>query len=169
MKIGYDAGLYREIASLHLNEIVQVENRKGERTTIHITNITKLSWRELQLLMPEGADRFTKMILLFERHRGITVKLVSPVRGQKLTHQETAEISAYVRIFRENEFRVHSQVNNYITDNDLWSAFPTIRSLNDHGRFTEVPGIQPKYFEVACELTGISSGDGLPLDAFRKY
>lgn len=169
MKIEYNAGLYREIASLHLDEIVQVENRKGERTTIHITNITKLSWRELQLLMPEGADRFSKMVLLFERHCGIATKLASPVRGQKLTHQETAEINAYVSIFRENEFCAHSQVNNYITDNDLWSAFPTIRSLNDHGRFTEVPGIQPKYFEVVCELTGISGGDGLPLDTFRKY
>ena len=169
MKTEYDARLYRKIANLHLDEIVQVENRKGERTTVHITNITKLSWRELQLLMPEGADRFSKMVLLFERHLGIATSLSPPVRGQRLTDQETAEINAYVSIFRENSFCAHSQVNSYITDNGLWSEFPTIRSLNDHGRFTEVPGIQPKYFEVVCELTGISGGDGFPLDAFRKY
>lgn len=169
MKTEYDANLFRKIASLQLDEIIQVENRKGARTTIHVSNITKLSWRELQLLMPEGADRFSKMVLLFERHCSAIAETAHQLRGQKLTLQETAEINAYVKIFRETGFTKHSQVNNYITDNKLWGIFPKIRSLNDHGRFTEVPGIQPKYFEIICQLSGIAGGNGLPLDAFRRY
>jgi hypothetical protein len=169
MKAEYDANLYRKIASLQLDEIVQVENRKGARTAIHVSNITKLSWRELQLLMPEGADRFSKMVLLFERHSRTATESAPQLRGQRLTPQETAEVNEYVQIFRENQFSTHSQVNNYITNNQLWSIFPIIRSLNDHGRFKEVPGIQPKYFEIVCQLSGIAGGDGLPLYAFRKY
>lgn len=169
MKIDYDANLYRKIASLQLDEIVQVETRKGTRTTIHITDITKLSWRELQLLMPKGVDRFSKMTLLFEGHGNVLAGSVNQIRGLKLTSKETVEVNAYTNIYRENNFSKHSQVNDHITDNDLWSMFPTIRSLNDHGKFMEVPGIQPKYFEIVCGLLGISGGDGLPLDAFRKY
>lgn len=169
MKAEYDANLYQKIANFQLDEIVQVENRKGSRTTIHITNITKLSWHELQLLMPEGANRFSKMILLFERYGNATEGSVLQIRGQKLHPKETVEINAYIKIFRENNFSMHSQVNNYISDKKLWSVFPTIRSLNDHGRFTEIPGIQPKYFEIICRLLEISGGNGFPLDAFRKY
>lgn len=169
MKADYDANLYREIVSLELNEIVQVQNRKGMKTTIHIANITKLSWRELQLLMPEGVDRFTKMAMLFEKHSNIDTGSATQFRGLKLSPQETSEINAYINIYRENNFFRHSQVNDHITENDLWGVFHTIRSLNDHGKYTEIPGIQPKYFEIVCGLLGISGGDGLPLDAFRKY
>lgn len=169
MKAEYDANLYQKIANCHLDEIVQVENKKGVRTTVHITNITRLSWRELQLLMPEGADRFSKMTLLFDRYCKADAGSVHQSRWQKLTPQETEEINAYIKIFRENDFSMHSQVNNYITENELWRMFSTIRSMNDHGRFKEIPGIQPKYFEIVCQLSGISAGDGLPLNAFRKY
>ena len=119
--------------------------------------------------MPEGADRFSKMVLLFEQHYNAVGGIAQPVPGQKLTPQETSEVNEYVRICRDNDYCAHPQVNNHITSNDLWSRFPTIRSLNDHGSFTGIPGIQPKYFEIVCQLLGISGGDGLPLDAFRKY
>jgi hypothetical protein len=44
MKIDYDVSLYKEIANFSVNKVVQVSNRKGRKTTIHITNITQLSW-----------------------------------------------------------------------------------------------------------------------------
>ena len=169
MKTEYDPNVYRKIASFQVNEIVQVENRNGARTTIHVENITKLTWRELQLLMPEGIDKFSKMVLLYERYRNSTPEAGHQVNGKKLSHQETEEVNAYVKIYRDNGFTMHFQVNEYISGNNLWAKFPNIRSLNDHGEFTEIPGIQPKYFEIACQLPGITGGDGRPLDAFRKY
>lgn len=169
MKTDYDANLYRKIASLQLDELVQVVNKKRTKTAVHITNIAKLSWRELQLLMPEGVDRFSKMALLFQRHGNTIAGLASQMRGQKLTLEETAEINAYTKIYREQNFSKHSQINDHISGHDLWSVFPTIRSLNNHGKFKQVPGIQPKYFEIVCHLLGISGGDGFPLDAFQRY
>ncbi len=169
MKNDYDGNLYRAIANFQLNEIVQVKNRKGTRFAIHITDITKLSWQELQLLMPEGPDRFSKMVLLYEQHRNHKSEPAPHSGIHRLSRQEIAEINAYIKIFQDNNFSEHFQVNEYITINCLWDAYPTIRSLNDHGEFTDIPGIQPKYFEAICRLLGISGGDGRPLDAFREY
>jgi len=169
MKIDYTPDLFAKIASLALDEIVQVENRKGMRTTIHIRDITKLSWHELQLLMPEGSDSFTKKALLYNRYLKADRDDVDQMRGQELTRAETAEITEYTRIYRENSFSKHFEVNNYITENGLWETFPMIRSLNDHGVNKEIPGIEPKYFRIVCQLLGVSGEDGLPLDSYRKY
>jgi hypothetical protein len=167
MKIEYDDNLYKKIGRLRINDIVQVENRKGIRSTIHIQNITKLTWQELQLLVPDGANRFTKMVLLYNSYVGSDSE--SSINGERLTDVELYEISEYIRIFRENSLSRHYEVNQYISENCLWDNFSTIRSLNDHGKFKEIKGIQPKYFEIICAILGISGEDGLPLDSYKKY
>lgn len=169
MKIDYNPDLYKQIASLSLNEIAQVKNRNGVKSTIHIVNITKLSWQHLQLLMPDGEDRFTKMVLLFNRYLCQGGPGECQSQQKWLTNSETEEINAYIKIYRENSFSKHFEVNRFISDNDLWCKFPTIRSLNNHGEHKDIPGIEPKYFEVICQLLDISGEGGLSLDAYRKY
>jgi hypothetical protein len=102
MKIEYDQSLYIKIANLRLNEIVQVKNRKGVRSTVRIQNITALSWNELQLLMPEGENRFSKMVLLYNRYSCIDQPHQPIFRGTKLTSVEVNEINEYINIFRNN-------------------------------------------------------------------
>ena len=82
---------------------------------------------------------------------------------------ETEEIQKYIDIYRSKGLRAHFQVNEYITRNDLWHQFPTIRSLNDHGDFKNIQGIQPKYFEIICQILNISGENGRQLDAYRHY
>ena len=169
MKIDYDKNLYIKIANFRMDEIFQVANRKGNRVTIHIQNITRLSWRELQLLMPAGEDRFSKMILLYNKYATHDGQAECDVREGLLSSEETNEINEYLKIFRDNSFSKHFEVNQYISDNKIWERFTTIRSLNDHGSYKEIPGIQPKYFEIVCQLLSVDGEGGLPLEAYRKY
>jgi len=169
MKIEYDKSLYREIANYPINEIIQVENRKGRRSTIHITNITKLSWHELQLLIADGSDVFSKKVLLYRKYTNSNTLESIPQKGVALTSEEVSEINSYVEIFQDNEFSKHTEVNNYITDNDLWDEFKTIRSLNNHGKYKEIESIQPKYFKVVCEILKITGEGGLSLDSYTRY
>jgi len=173
MKIEYDKELYIKIAMLNINEVIVTTNRKGQRKTIHITKITNLTWQELQLLVNEGADKFTKMFLLYEKY---TCKNVDSresaskfFKGDKLSPSEASEIAAYVRIFQENNFKEHFQVNEYITNNDKWDEFSTIRSLNDHKEYKRIPGILPKYFEIICNLLNIGGASGRSLDSATHY
>lgn len=169
MKIKYDQGIYKEIARFPINEIVQVESRKGRRSTIHITNITSLSWNELQLLIADGSDRFSKMVHLYKRYTNGVTAGDKGLRGVSLTPAETIEINRYIEIFRNQGFSKHTEVNDYISNNGLWDEFRTIRSLNDHGKFREIEGIQPKYFKVVCAVLKISGEGGLSLDSYRSY
>ncbi|HGF5009616.1 TPA: hypothetical protein ACX3CR_004844 [Vibrio parahaemolyticus] len=167
-KFEYDPALYREIANFKVNEIVQVTNRKGQRSTVHITNIVKLSWHQLQLLVSGGSTKFEKQYLLYKeystKHQAHRV-----LKGVSLSQAESAEIQAYIDIFKANGFSKHTQVNDYITTNSLWGLFPVIRSLNDHGEHKGVPGIEPKYFEIVCRILNISGEGGRSLDNFTKY
>ncbi len=169
MKIDYNPSLFKQIADLSVNDIVQVKNRKGIRKSIHITNIANLTWQQLQLLMPAGPDRFSKMFLLYQRYKAHTPENTANVAGTALTPIESREVQHYIQIFRENHFQEHTEVNNHITAGDMWDAFPTIRSLNDHGEYKHIPGIQPKYYEIICQLLSIWGNNGRPLDDFHKY
>jgi len=169
MKIDYDVNLYKKIARLSLNEIVQVRNRNGIKSTIHIKNITELSWNELQLLISSGADRFTKMVLLYENYSHSNDTGESLTNGNKFTPIESEEINEYVKIYRTNKLTKHFEVNDYISINNLWDKFPTIRSLNDHGKHKELKGIQPKYFEAICQILNIFGEKGVHLDAYKPY
>ena len=164
MKVEYDVVLYKKIANLHLNKIVEVRNRKGRSFTIHITNLTRLPWQELQLLSSAGEDRFSKMVALYERYSNPEAKdnlILSP--------KEIEEIQWYIDIYQTEGLNAHFEVNEYITRNDLWSQFTTIRSLNDHGEFKKIQGIQPKYFNIICHMLNISGENGRPLQAYQVY
>jgi len=169
MKIEYDEGLYREIARFRINDAVQVSNRKGRTRTIHITNITRLTWHQLQLLVSEGADRFTKMVLLYRSYAYKEKIYKSAINGERLTPAEVREIGDYIKIFQSYGYTEHHQVNEIISQNGAWDQFQTIRSLNDHGKHKEIPGIQPKYFEIVCSILEISGGPGRALDRYTPY
>lgn len=168
MKIEYEVNLYKEIAKFRLNEIVEVKNRKGIRSTIHIQNITKLSWQQLQLLVSGGVDRFSKMVLLY-RHYTSPQSDYNILRGTQLSDKESDEINRYVEIYKNNNFVKHHEINSYISENKLWDIFPTIRSMNDHGEEKIVAGIQPKYFEIVCRILNISGDLGSPLKSYKPY
>lgn len=168
MKIEYDVNLYKKIANFKLNKIVRVKNRNNIESTIHIQNITSLSWHDLQLLTRNGADRFSKMVFLYEKYSNSSTT-PPPTNGDELSKAESEEISQYIKIYHSNNFTEHHQVNNFISENNFWNQFSTIRSLNDHGQHKEIKGIQPKYFNIICQLLKISGGNGLPLDSYKKY
>ncbi|MEQ9875892.1 hypothetical protein ABRP91_18845 [Pectobacterium brasiliense] len=169
MKIDYDVSLYREIANFSVNKVVQVSNRKGRKSTIHITNITQLSWQSLQLLVSSGSDRFSKMVFLYREYSQQGQISESVIRGNPLSSNETKEVNEYIKIFRYHGCTKHHEVNEIISKNGLWNNFKTIRSLNDHGEFKEIEGIQPQYFEIICNILEISGDKGLPLDGYKKY
>ncbi|WP_049870662.1 hypothetical protein [Serratia sp. FS14] len=169
MKIDYDVNLYREIANFSVNKVVQVSNKKGIKSTIHITNITQLSWQNLQLLVSSGSDRFSKMVFLYREYSQQRQTFESVIRGKSLSLNENKEINEYIKIYREHGCTKHHEVNEIITKNKLWGNFKTIRSLNDHGKFKGIKGIQPQYFEIICNILKISGDKGLPLDGYQKY
>lgn len=169
MKIEYDVHLYKKIASLNLNEIIQVRNGKGIEFTIHIQNITKLSWRELQLLVPEGVDSFTKRVLLFCKYISRDNSEEFQFRGKNLTSIESKEINEYIKIYLKNSFSKHYEVNEYISENNLWDNFTTIRSLNKHADYEKIKGIEPEYFKIICQILNISGEGGSPLESYKKY
>ena len=174
MKIEYDVELYKKIAQLNLNEFVTTENRKGRKTTIYITNITNLSWRELQLLVGGGQDRFSKMVLLYNKYNGVSEtesqKFQAQYKGEQLTTAESKEINDCIDIYRRNGFTKHHEINQFITDNKKWDDFPTIRSLNNHGEHKEnIEGILPKYYTIICKILGITGENGSPLYKSTHY
>ena len=169
MKIDYDVNLYREMANFSVNEIVQVSNEKERRSTIHITNITKLSWQDLQLLVSTGVDRFSKMVVLYQEYSSKKEVSESVIRGKPLSSNEAKEINEYIKIFRDHGCAKHHEVNEIIAQKGEWDSFKSIRSLNDHGEHKEIEGIQPQYFEIVCNILKLSGESGLPLDSFQKY
>jgi hypothetical protein len=169
VKIEYDVKLYREMANFSIDEIIQVTNRKGMKSTIHITNITKLSWHELQLMVSSGSDRFSKMVMIYREYSSKKQVLESVISGRPLSSAETNEINEYIKIFRVYGCTKHHEVNDIITQGGEWDNFKTIRSLNDHGKYKEIEGIQPQYFEIICHILKISGEQGLSLDSYKKY
>lgn len=169
MKIDCDKDLYVEIAKFPINEIRQVSNRKGHKRTIHITNITKLSWSDLQRLVDEGVDKFTKMVLLYRAYKDEQADTDIAIKGEGLTDDELREIDEYIKLYKENNCKEHYEVNQIVSNKGEWDKFKNIRSLNDHGPHKEIPGIQPKYYNIICDLLNISGCQGLPLDSYKKY
>lgn len=169
MKFEYDVNYYKKMANYSINEVVQVSNRKGKKSTIHITNITKLTWNELQLLVASGADRYSKMVLFYQALTSSKALSGTSVNGKALSTQEVQEIEMYIQIYRNHGCTKHHEVNEIISQKDIWDNFKTIRSLNDHGNFTGIEGIQPTYFEIICDILKISGESGQPLDGYTKY
>ena len=165
----YDNNLHEKIASLRINRIVFVSNRKGWETPVIIRNITKLESKELQLLSPGKGTDFEKMVALYQYYKDYGTENNQKLKNGALTESESDEVIRYVDIFKSNNFTEHFQVNKYITDNGLWNNFIKIRSLNDHWLSKDVPGIQPKYFKIICRLLNIQGGNGSPLVGYKTY
>lgn len=168
MNIEYDVNLYKEMANFSVNEIVNIKNRKGINRTIHITNITKITWQELQLLVPGRANRFTRMVYLYKLLLESEINR-DTIKGNVLSSREKKEIEEYIKIYRDYGCKKHDEVNEIITRENLWGDFKKIRSLNDHGVHKGIKGIQPNYFEIVCNILNISGGSGLPLTRYTIY
>jgi hypothetical protein len=82
---------------------------------------------------------------------------------------ENKEIHEYLKIFLNNGFKEHYQVNNYITQKNMWNNFKIMRSLNDHGEHKNIKGIQPKYYAIICKRLNISGAGGKQLDDVHLY
>ncbi|EOE7094672.1 hypothetical protein ACKTIW_002884 [Serratia marcescens] len=114
MKIDYDVNLYREIANFSVNKVVQVSNRESIKSTIHITNITQLSWQNLQLIVSSGSDRFSKMVFIYREYSQQRQTSESVIRGKPLSSNENKEINEYIKIYREHGCTKHYEVNEII-------------------------------------------------------
>ena len=86
-----------------------------------------------------------------------------------LSSSETDEVKSYIKIFQEQKCEQHFQVNHFITRNRLWDKFPTMRSLNDHGKNKGIPGILPKYYSIVCDVLNIDGCGGEKLDKSTHY
>lgn len=86
-----------------------------------------------------------------------------------LSKAEMDQIKSYMAIYSEHNFKTQKAENNYITENNRWDEFPDIRSLNDHGLYTNIPGIFPKYYRITCEILKITKGNGAQLTKATKY
>ena len=82
---------------------------------------------------------------------------------------EAIEIYNYIRDFEENGFVNLNELNNYLTDNDEWEYYPTIRSLNTHGSYSDVPGIQPIHHSIVSKELNLKAGNGHKLDSYKRY
>jgi len=82
---------------------------------------------------------------------------------------EAMEIFNYIRDFEENVFRNFNELNNYITKNDEWKYYPSIRSLNTHGNYKDIPGIQSEFYTIVCKELNIKGGTGKPLTSYKTY
>ena len=79
------------------------------------------------------------------------------------------QISAYLEIFQSNGFSEHWEVNNYISQHNMWDEFKDIRAMNDHGYVRKIRGILPKYYAIVCSQLHIMRGDGAPLLHSESY
>lgn len=109
------------------------------------------------------------MVILFNKLWGTESLDSNGIKGESLSAEESCEVDEYIRIYKREGFSKHPEVNDFIWKNGLWDNFKAIRSLNDHGNFKEIEGIQPKYFEIICNILNISDEGGLPLDSYTKY
>lgn len=107
------------------------------------------------------------MLRLFPRIK--YKKILEEVSDSELSQEETEQLLRYLKIFISNDFRRHWEVNEYISENDIWDKFSELRSLNDHGYPTKIKGITPKYFAIVCRALNIGGDNGAPLQDYEKY
>lgn len=145
-----------------LNEILI--RRKGLGLyVVHVQKITDVTWEDLQQLITAGANRSEKMLLLY---KGITSGKLSSdyFRGEQLTSSEVDEITRYIAIIKHEKYTRHYDANIFITKNNLWDEYKTIRTLNYHSGGAVVKGIKAEYFKIVCKLSGLREENGAPLE-----
>ena len=93
----------------------------------------------------------------------------SALTKYRLTKEEMTQIKSYMIIYSSNNFNTQKMTNNFITENNRWNEFPDIRSLNNHGQHTNIPGILPKFYRITCSILDIIEGGGAKLTKATKY
>lgn len=98
-------------------------------------------------------------------------KLTDEKRANKygISVDELDQVDRYVQIFRNCSFNEHWEVNNYISNNNLWDQFQNIRSFNVHGESTHIRGISPMFYKLVCKILKINSGNGERLTRTQRY
>lgn len=90
-------------------------------------------------------------------------------KGERLPREVVDEITHYISIYRTQKFSKHYEINNWITQNDLWEQFRNIRSLNHHVGGVVVKGIRETYFKITCRLLAISDEGGSRLEKCQPW
>lgn len=104
-----------------------------------------------------------------QQFRNEYTKKINDAAFSELSQKEVEQLLTYLWIFISEDLDEHWEVNEYITNNDIWDDFSELRSLNDHGYKNRVKGITPKYFAIACTVLDVDADDGAPLEDYKKY
>ena len=94
---------------------------------------------------------------------------IKSVAYSMLTNDEIEQLLNYLWIFKTQDCSAHYEVNQYISNNDLWEDFSELRSLNDHGYRKRIKGITPDFYAIACGAMNMAKGDGQPLEDYERY
>ena len=87
----------------------------------------------------------------------------------RLSESELNELLNYLWIYKKNNMTEHWQVNEFISENDIWDEFTGIRSMNDHGYEFQILGIKPNFYAIVCRVLDKEKGDGAPLIDWNSY
>lgn len=96
-------------------------------------------------------------------------KIIRDVAYTDLSKKEIKQLLKYLWIYLIEEYEEHWEVNQHITDEEMWDEFEELRSLNDHGYRNKIRGIAPRYFAIVCSALEITAGDGEPLIDYERY
>jgi hypothetical protein len=88
---------------------------------------------------------------------------------QDLSINQIEQLLKYLWIYRTEYCSEHWEVNEHITENNLWGDFLELRSLNNHGYTSRIKGITPKFFAIVCKVLSVGSGNGAHLKGYQKY
>ncbi len=86
-----------------------------------------------------------------------------------LSEEVTNELVEYLTIFYDNSYTLHWEVNEHISDNNLWDNFTNIRSRNTHESGYVTDGILPVYFAIVSEVLDSDEHSGSPLKDSEHY
>lgn len=95
--------------------------------------------------------------------------IVKQKHSNRLNSAEEKEVTNYIKIYMDNGFTEHFEVNTFISQNNMWDLFPNMRSLNDHAENKEIPGILPKFYAIVCKRLDIEGAGGASLDKAEHY
>ena len=87
----------------------------------------------------------------------------------RLSEAELNELLNYLWIYKKSNMSEHWQVNEFISENDIWDEFKGIRSMNDHGYEFHIHGIKPNFYAIVCRVLDKEKGDGAPLLNWNSY
>ena len=155
------------MATTPVNEIF-IKNKCPKDYIVHFQKITDLDWPDLQQFISNGINRFDKLCILYDALLNDSASW-NFFKGERLPREVVDEIIHYMSIYHTQKFSKHYEINNWITQNDLWERFRNIRSLNHHVGVVIVKGIRETYFKITCRLLAISDEGGSRLEKCQPW